>query len=102
MISKVITGKTFYGACKYICKDKTRAVILETEGVRAHDYKLMAKDFELQHQLRPTLRKAVFHGILSFYPGEKLEDKKMAEIAKEYLQELKIRKHPICNHKTYR
>ena len=48
MISKVVIGKTFYGACRYVCMDKKRAVVLATEGVRDYDYKLMAKDFELQ------------------------------------------------------
>ncbi len=90
MISKVVIGKTFYGACRYICMDKKRAVVLEAEGVRDYDYKLMAKDFELQQSLRPSLTKAVFHGIISFYPGEKVEDKMMAEIAREYLAEMKI------------
>ncbi len=75
MISKVIIGKTFYGACRYVCMDKRRAVVLTTEGVRDYDYKLMAKDFELQHSMRPSLTKAVFHGIISFYPGEKLKIK---------------------------
>jgi len=90
MISKVIIGKTFYGACRYICKDEKRAIILQTEGVRNYDYKLMAADFEKQHSLRPTLSKAVFHGIISFYPGEKIQDQIMTEIAKEYLQQMKI------------
>ena len=91
MISKVVIGKTFYGACRYVCMDTKRAVVLEAEGVRDYDYKLMSKDFESQQSLRPSLTKAVFHGILSFYPGEKIEDKTMAEIAKEYLLEMKIR-----------
>ena len=90
MISKVIIGKTFYGACRYVCMDQKRSVILETEGVRSYDYKLMAKDFEMQQAFRPSLKKAVFHGILRFYPGEKIEDQKMVEIVKEYLQEMKI------------
>jgi len=90
MISKVSIGKTFYGACRYICKDTKRAIILQTEGIRNYDYKLMAEDFERQHFLRPTLSKAVFHGIISFYPGEKLHDETMAAIAKEYLQQIKI------------
>ena len=90
MISKVVTGKSFYGACRYICGDERRSVVLETEGVRGHDYKLMATDFEMQQALRPSLKKAVFHGILSFYPGEKIDDQKMIAIAKEYLQEIGI------------
>jgi len=44
----------------------------------------------MQQALRPSLTKAVFHGIISFYPGEKIEDKMMAEIAKKYLQEMGI------------
>jgi hypothetical protein len=105
MISKVITGKTFTGACRYVCMDQKRAVVLETEGVRSYDHKLMAADFEMQRALRPSLNKAVFHGIISFYPGEKIEDKIMAEIAKEYLQKMgiintqfAITKHTDKNH----
>lgn len=90
MISKVVTGKTFYGVCRYVCMDQKRALILATEGVRNYDHTLMAKDFELQHSLRPSLTKAIFHGILSFYPGEKIDDKMMTEIAKEYLLEMNI------------
>jgi|ERR1035437_1425089 hypothetical protein len=105
MISKVITGRTFYAACRYVCMDQKRAVVLEAEGVRDYNYKLMATDFEMQRELRPSLGKAVFHGILSFYPGEKIEDKMMIEIAKEYLQKLgitatqyAITKHTDKNH----
>src|SRR5688500_1158875 len=90
MISKIITGRTFYGTCRYICMDQNRAEVLEVEGLRGYNYKLMAADFELQHAYRPTLTKAVFHGILSFYPGEKIDNQKMAKIAKEYLIEMKI------------
>lgn len=90
MISKVITGSSFSGVCKYVCADQKRAVVLETEGVREHNYKLMASDFEEQQALRPSLNKAVFHAIISFYPGEKIEDEKMIKIAKEYLEKLGI------------
>ncbi|MGN6605375.1 MAG: relaxase/mobilization nuclease domain-containing protein [Ginsengibacter sp.] len=90
MISKVVIGKTFYGACRYVCMDKKRAVLLASEGVRDYNYKLMAKDFEWQQSLRASLTKAVFHGIISFYPGEKIEDKRMAAIAEEYLAEMKM------------
>ena len=85
--------------------DQKRAVVLEIEGVRSYDYKLMAADFEMQRALRPSLNKAVFHGLISFYPGEKVKDKIMAEIAKEYLQKMgiintqfAITKHTDKNH----
>ena len=90
MISKVVIGSGFYGACRYVCMDEKRAVVLETEGVRNYHYKLMADDFETQQRFRPTLGNAVFHGILSFYPGEKITDETIIEIAKKYLAELKI------------
>ncbi len=90
MISKVIIGKFFYGACKYICEDEKRALVLGGEGVRTHNYKFMAQDFDMQRNLRPSLKKAVFHGILSFYPGEKIDDVKMIKITKEYLSEMGI------------
>ncbi|MDQ2718137.1 MAG: relaxase/mobilization nuclease domain-containing protein [Bacteroidota bacterium] len=90
MISKVVIGNGFYGACRYVCMDQKRAVVLDTQGVRNYNYKLMADDFETQQQFRPSLSKAVFHGILSFYPGEKIADESMIEIARKYLAELKI------------
>lgn len=40
--------------------------------------------------MRPGLSKAVFHGIISFYPGEKGADQMMVTIAKEYREKLGI------------
>lgn len=88
MISKVITGNSFYGCCRYVCEDEGRATILEAEGVRDYSYCLMAHDFEMQRRDLPNKKKAVFHGILSFYPGESLTDELIGTIAKEYLEKL--------------
>lgn len=90
MLSKILTGHSFNGSIRYVHQDESRAIILAAEGVRDHNYKLMIKDFELQHQLRPSKKQACFHGILSFYPGENPGDKTMAEIAKKYLAEIGI------------
>jgi uncharacterized protein involved in high-affinity Fe2+ transport len=89
MISKHIPANSFYHTCRYIC-NKPGAVVLVTEGVRGHDYKLMAQDFETQQQLRPSKSQACFHAILSFYPGEKPSDELMQEIAEKYLKALQI------------
>ena len=89
MISKPVPARSFYHTCRYIAQ-KQGAEVLLAEGVRAHDYKLMAADFELQQQLRPTKSMACFHSILSFYPGEKPSDEMMKEIAKKYLEDLGI------------
>ena len=89
MISKHVPANSFYHTCRYICK-KPEAEVLVVEGVRGHDYKLMAEDFEAQQQLRPTKTQACFHAILSFYPGEKPSNETMKEIAEKYLKELGI------------
>jgi hypothetical protein len=84
MISKVFDGHSFYHACRYMC-NKPGAEVLATEGVRGHNFKLMADDFLLQAELRPTKTQACFHSVLSFYPGENPDNATMVEIGKKYL-----------------
>lgn len=79
MISKIIRADSFYHTCRYIC-NKPEAEVLIAEGVREHDFKLMAKDFEMQQQLRPTKQHACFHAILSFHPHEKPSNELLKEI----------------------
>ena len=89
MLSKPVPANSFYHTCRYI-SNKPGAELLIAEGVRGHDYKLMAADFETQQQLRPEKKKACFHSILSFYPGEKPTDDLLKEITLKYLKELGI------------
>jgi hypothetical protein len=92
MISKVfITGQTFGETCAYVCQELSKAEVLSVEGVRGHDPKLMAEDFEIQHQLMPQKEKPVFHAVLSFPPGDSPGDGKMVEIARRYLEEIGMR-----------
>lgn len=89
MISKVLPAARSFGpCCLYVCQDQSRAEVLKVEGVRGHDYKLMAQDFEHQRILRPDKYQAVFHAVLSFYPGEEVSDNKMVEIAEQYLERI--------------
>ena len=90
MISKPIPANSFYHTCRYVCQ-KTGAEVLYAEGVRAHDYRLMAEDFLSQQQMRPTKEKACFHSILSFHPSEKPSDEQLKEIALKYLDLLGIK-----------
>jgi len=92
MISKVIPpGKSFAGVCRYLSANRGRAEVILSDGVRDYNYKLMALDFEEQRQFNPGLKSPVQHIILSYYPGEKISNEKMAEIAKEYLEKLGIK-----------
>jgi hypothetical protein len=79
---------SFPKKCQYVCQDLTRAQVLYQEGVRGHDYRLMARDFEMIHELRAERSKPVFHGILSFHRDEHLDDARMVEIAGKYLTEI--------------
>lgn len=99
MISKQLTAHSFYHTCRYIAT-KPGAEWLVADGVRSHDYKLMAEDFLLQQSLRPTKKLACFHGILSFYPGEKPTDQTMKNLAEAYLQKLGIvnTQYAVCKH----
>jgi Relaxase/Mobilisation nuclease domain len=89
MISKIfLTGQLFPQTCAYVCQDLERAVLLDVEGVREHDLRLMAYDFGVEHSFRREREKPVFHGMLSFPPGEDPGDVKLVQIAREYLQEI--------------
>ena len=89
MISKPLPANSFYHTCRYVCQKKGAEVLI-AEGVRGHDYKLMAEDFLRQQQSRPSKGKAVFHSILSFHPDEKPSDEQLKEIARKYLDQLGI------------
>jgi len=89
MISKPIPAASFYHTCRYICQ-KPGAEVLAVEGVREHNYKVMAEDFIRQQQLRPSKAKACLHAILSFHPSEKPSNEIMVEVARKYLERLGI------------
>src|SRR5579859_2270028 len=89
MISKALRATSFYHTSRYVCQKKGAEVLI-AEGVRGHDYRLMAEDFLSQQQLRPGKEKAVFHAILSFHPDEKPSDETMKDIARQYLSRLGV------------
>jgi hypothetical protein len=67
MLSKVYSGHSFYHACYYVV-NKEGAEVLKYEGIRGHDFRVMAEDFVQQQQMRPQKQQACFHCSLSFYP----------------------------------
>jgi hypothetical protein len=89
MLGKVIlTGKSFVETCAYLCKEQSRAQVLKAEGVRKHDFRLMAMDFEAQHRRMETKEKPVFHAVLSFRPGEVIGDKMLVELGEKYIERM--------------
>ena len=91
MIGKVMTGKSFGGCIRYVVQ-KQDAVILDAAGVRTQQVDQVIADFNLQRKLNPNLGKAVGHIALSWsvHDISKLNDETMVNIAKEYLQKMKI------------
>jgi hypothetical protein len=91
MIGKVITGKSFGGCIRYVVQ-KQAAVILDAAGVRIGQANQIIDDFNLQRKYNPDLGKAVGHIALNWSIEDlsKLNDEIMVQIAKEYLQKMKI------------
>ncbi len=83
-------AKSFLRQARYLCQDQTRSQVLYQEGVRGHDYRLMAQDFEIIHQLRPGRSHPVYHSVLDFHPDEGWDDTKMVDIALKYLPEIRM------------
>ena len=73
-------GGSAYHTCRYVYQDLNRVRLMYSQGVREHHYRLMAEDFEHQHQLHPQVEKAVFHSVLSFPPGENPDDRLIVEL----------------------
>ena len=89
MISKALKANSFYHTARYICQ-KPGAEVMIAEGVRGHDFRLMAEDFQRQQQMRPGKEKAGGHFILSFHPDEKPSDELIQTLSQEYLSRLGI------------
>jgi len=101
MIGKVVlTGKSFRETCEYLEREESLSKVLAVEGVRGHDHRLMAEDFEWQHRLMPEKEKPVFHAVLSFPPGERLEDWRLVQLSKDYLKRIGMvnTQHALVKH----
>ena len=92
MLGKVfLTGKTFGETCAYVCERQSMAIVLDAEGVRSKNHRLMTADFEDQHRrLMPEKEKPVFHAVLTFPPGEEVSDQRLVEIGRKYLRKIDV------------
>lgn len=93
MIAQISTGEGFGGLVNYandIIKKDT--VIIASYGVNLSSNATITASFKAQAKARPTIQKFVGHISLSFSPDdqEKLDDEKIAEIAKEYMRRMGI------------
>ena len=94
MIAQISTGEGFGGLVNYandIIKKDT--VIIASSGVNLSSNATITASFKAQAKARPSIHKFVGHISLSFSPEDlaKLDDKKIAEIAKEYMRRMGIK-----------
>ena len=91
MIGKIVKGRSFKKSVSYVL-GKEEAELLVSEGVLATDIKSIINSFYIQSLLNPKLSKSVGHIPLAFSPEDtpKMTDQFMVQLAKEYMQEMKI------------
>ncbi len=94
MIAQISNGEGFGGLVNYandIIKKDT--VIIASEGVNLSSNATITASFKAQAKARPSFHKFVGHISLSFSPDDydKLDDKKIAEIAREYMRRIGIK-----------
>ena len=93
MIGKIVTGKSFGGAVRYLLgKEPGKAYILTSDGVELTSRQALIGSFEFQRRARPDVERVVGHISLSFHPDDdpRMSDQLMLDLAREYMRRMKI------------
>ena len=92
MIGKVSIGKTF-GGCVHYVMEKERAEVLDEKGVRIQNAIVATQDFNRIRLQNPKIQTAVWHTSISFAYEDKVNNKLMRKIAKEYVNRIGLKDH---------
>lgn len=92
MIAKIVTGKSFGGAVRYLLEKSGHARMLDSDGIDTRSIRDMIGSFNFQRKARPEKAQVVGHISLSFHKNDapKLTDGFMTELAREYMQRMGI------------
>lgn len=93
MIGKIVTGKSFGGAVRYLLgKEPGTAYILTSDGVELTSQQALIGSFEFQRQARPDVERVVGHISLSFHPDDdpRMSDQLMIDLTRKYMQRMEI------------
>lgn len=93
MIGKIVTGKSFGGAVRYLLgKEPGKAYILTSDGVELTSRQALIGSFEFQRRARPDVERVVGHISLSFHPDDdsRMSNPLMIDLAREYMQRMEI------------
>lgn len=87
MIANQVKGKGFGGAASYIL-DKSHDPQIIGGNMAGETARELASEFRVSRELRPTLKRAVYHVSLSVPIADKLSDQKWREIGEDYLKKM--------------
>lgn len=92
MITKIVTGKSFGGAVRYLMEKSGHARIIDSDGVELSNIRSLIGSFNFQRKARPEKAEVVGHISLSFHKDDtpRLTDGFMAGLAREYMQRMGI------------
>ena len=92
MIAKIVTGKSFGGAVRYLMEKNGHARMIDSDGVELSDIRSLIGSFNFQRKARPEKAEVVGHISLSFHKDDtpRLTDGFMAGLAREYMQRMGI------------
>ena len=92
MIAKIVTGKSFGGAVRYLMEKSGHARIIDSDGVELSDIRSLIGRFNCQGKARPEKAEVVGHISLSFHKDDtpRLTDGFMGGLAREYMQRMGI------------
>lgn len=92
MIAKIVTGKSFGGAVRYLLEKSGHARMIDSDGVALSDIRSLIGSFNFQRNARPEKVEVVGHISLSFHKDDtpRLTDGFMAGLAREYMQRMGI------------
>lgn len=92
MIAKIVTGKSFGGAVRYLLEKSGHVRMIDSDGVKLSDIRSLIDSFNFQRKARPEKVEVVGHISLSFHKDDtpKLTDGFMTGLAREYMQRMEI------------
>ncbi|GHU09073.1 hypothetical protein FACS189431_6490 [Alphaproteobacteria bacterium] len=92
MVAKIVKGKGFKGVINYVIDKAKQTELVAAEGVRLKSRESIIRSFIAQSRLNPKISKTVGHISLDFsaQDRDKLTNKKMVQIAKEYMTKMGI------------
>lgn len=99
MIAKQSIGSSFMGALNYNLKkmnspdEKDRAELLATNFISL-EKGMIKKEVDLVVSLNPALKRNTYHTSLNFASGEKVSNKRMLAITREYMERMGFDNNP--------